>query len=83
MEERDKSMSQVFGLAYSPSKEVSMERKTVELPTVEEVRDWLIQKFGHVNKDTRDYLFLGADALYTHLGGESLIKVVMPGEKKE
>jgi len=57
--------------------------KTVELPDKEEIQDWLIQKFGNVNKNIRDYLFLGADALYVKLGGESFIEVIKPREEKE
>ena len=79
---RDPSMKLAFGLAYGPGEEEKMEKKLIELPTVEEIEDWCNERFARLNPDYRDYLLMGVEALYTHLGGEKFITVRMPGGKE-
>ena len=72
-----------FWMLYIEGSNSPIIPKTIELPDKEEIQEWLVKKFGHVNKEIRDYLFLGVEALYMKLGGDPFIKIVMPGEKKE
>lgn len=58
------------------------ENRMVRLLTTEEIKEWCHKRFAHLNPDFRDYLLMGVEALYVHLGGEKFLKVRMPGEKE-
>ena len=49
--------------------------KQVELPSVEEVTEWMAETFGHLNPEVRDFFYMGIEALYVKLGGEKFIRV--------
>ena len=50
-----------------------MEHKKVELPTEEEIKDWITQTYAHLNPDVRDFFIMGIEALYTKLGGNKFL----------
>ena len=46
----------------------------IELPNVEELKEWVEKSMGHLNPETRPFLIMGVEALYVKLGGERFIK---------
>jgi len=52
------------------------EPKVVELPTVEEIYEWVNKTYGHLNPDMKPFFILGIEALYTKLGGEKFLRLV-------
>ena len=52
-----------------------MPKKTVELPSEEEIQAWMIATFSHLNPDVRDFFYLGIQALYVKLGGNTFIAI--------
>lgn len=59
----------------------SIEEGQVRLPTISEIKEWWVKNYYHLNPDLKDYLLMGVEALYTHLGGKKFLHVIMPGDK--
>lgn len=52
-----------------------MEKKQVELPSVDELMEWLNKTYGHLNPEVKPFFIMGIEALYIKLGGEKFIKM--------
>lgn len=53
-----------------------MQPKKVELPSVEEIKEWIEKTYGHLNPEVKPFFLMGIEALYTKLGGEKFIRVI-------
>jgi len=51
------------------------EPKQVELPSVEELMEWLSKTYGHLNPEVKPFFIMGIEALYIKLGGEKFIQI--------
>jgi hypothetical protein len=51
-----------------------LEEGYMKKPSGEEVKLWAIEHLAPLNPQYKDFLLMGIDALWQHLGGESLIK---------
>ncbi len=53
-----------------------IEKKMVELPSVEELKKWIEESMGYLNPEVRPLLLMGVEALYVKLGGEKFLEYV-------
>ncbi len=51
-----------------------MQPKQVELPSVEELKEWIETTYRHLNPDVKPFFLMGIQALYIKLGGEKFIE---------
>lgn len=50
------------------------EKRMVELPSKEELAEWMEKSYSHINPEVRPFFLMGVEALYVKLGGEKFIK---------
>lgn len=51
-----------------------MPEKMVELPSKEELKEWMEKSCSHINPEVRPFILMGIEALYVKLGGEKFIE---------
>ena len=51
------------------------EKQLVELPTVEEIKEWISEDFAHLNPKVAPFFYMGIEALYVKLGGRKFIGI--------
>jgi len=49
------------------------EAKQIELPSWDELMEWLSQTYGHLNPEVKPFFIMGIEALYVKLGGNKFV----------
>jgi hypothetical protein len=49
-----------------------------ELPTTDQIKEWLATNYYHLNPDLAPYFWMGVEALYVKLGGQRFLEIRMP-----
>lgn len=55
--------------------DIMTEKQVVELPTVEEIKEWIGKSFAHLNPEVAPFFYMGVEALYVKLGGSKFIEI--------
>ena len=52
------------------------EKNMVELPNIEELKEWIEKSMGHNPPEVRAFQLMGVEALYVKLGGKKFLEYV-------